>query len=307
MEFYRLNTETLPSIHLVDNTVITPPYVHRKRKAGEHIMYVIKKGEMFLLEDGKPISLKAGDVCILDKDRTHMGVEATVCDYYYIHFMHHNIEVCEYEDEKEVLDILLKNRLSSLKSDMFSYDKCENNILYLPKIWHISSTGTWIKIEELLQKAKQENYNPMENYKVMCACYIQMVFMEIERGFLDEQKEMIAPNLPKYYEKVNQILEWLNSHYEEEITSPILEEAFERNFDYMNRIFKKVTGQTIFHYLTQIRINHAKILILHSSMKMSEIGKKVGFSDEYYFNRTFKKHVGVPPATYARTYQIFEK
>ena len=84
------------------------------------------------------------------------------------------------------------------------------------------------------------------------------------------------------------------------ITGKLLEKEFGGNFDYMNRVFKKVTGETIFRYLNRVRINHAETLILNTPMKMSAIGSRVGFSDEYYFSRVFKKHTGKSPTEYAR-------
>lgn len=75
MEFYRINAQMLPKVNFVDETEIRPPYVHRKRRAGEQILYFIRHGEMHLLEDGKPLILKPGDVCLLDKDRTHEGTK----------------------------------------------------------------------------------------------------------------------------------------------------------------------------------------------------------------------------------------
>ena len=53
MEFYRINAQMLPKVNFVDETEIRPPYVHRKRRAGEQILYFIRHGEMHLLEDGK--------------------------------------------------------------------------------------------------------------------------------------------------------------------------------------------------------------------------------------------------------------
>lgn len=55
----------LPKVNFVDETEIRPPYVHRKRRAGEQILYFIRHGEMHLLEDGKPLILKPGDVWLL--------------------------------------------------------------------------------------------------------------------------------------------------------------------------------------------------------------------------------------------------
>lgn len=300
MEFYRMHAERLPSIHFVDDAATGATWLHRKRKPLEYIMYVVRYGEMFLEEDGVPLTLRSGDICILDKDRTHVGVKPAKCGYYYVHFMHDDFELMGFEDEKEALELLAGYRESSLNSDIFSYDRCGGNQLYLPKHCHIRSQRVWLRVEELLQKARQETYRPMENYKAMCACYIQQAFMEIGRCFLDEAGETWRPSLPVYYETVGKMTEWLNRNYAREVTGALLEEVFEYNFDYMNRIFKKVNGKTIFQYLTQIRIHHARLLLQNSSMKMAEVGKRVGFPDEYYFSRVFKKHVGVSPGAYAR-------
>ena len=90
----------LPKVNFVDETEIRPPYVHRKRRAGEQILYFIRHGEMHLLEDGKPLILKPGDVCLLDKDRTHEGTKATTCNYYYVHFMHGEMELVDAKEEE---------------------------------------------------------------------------------------------------------------------------------------------------------------------------------------------------------------
>lgn len=305
-EIYEMSAEILPSIHFVDDAVIVSPFVHKKRKASEYIMYIIKAGEMYLAEDDIPITLREGDVCILDKDRTHMGVGASVCDYTYIHFMHKDLRLLKEKDEDKVRETLMCCRRSSLGSDIFSYDKCQGNIIYLPKIWHMGSMAIRLRIEELAQKARRETYNPVENYKVMCGCYIQQLFMEISRGFLDEE-EGVGAGRPGYQDKVGKMVEWLNRNFDGDITGAVLENEFEYNFDYMNRTFKKVMGQTIFRYLTHIRIDHAKMLIRNTSMKMGEVGRRVGFPDEYYFSRVFKKTVGVSPGAYAVSYSQAER
>lgn len=301
MEIYRMQAECLPKIHFVDDAVIRPTFLHKKRKPSEYIMYVVKQGEMYLEEDGIPLSLRTGDVCILDKDRTHVGVKPSLCEYYYVHFMQDHVSILEFQEEGEAVEALGKYRSEALGSDNFSYDKCENNVLYLPKYCHIHSQAVRIKVEELLKMARCENYKSIENYKMICACYIQQAFIEIGRCFLDEAGQAQSIGLPVYYDTVRKIEEWLNQHYDSEITGVLLETVFEYNFDYMNRIFKKVNGQTIFSYLTQTRLEHAKMLLQNTSMKVAEIGKRVGFPDEYYFSRVFKKHIGISPIAYARS------
>ncbi|MCM1173751.1 MAG: helix-turn-helix transcriptional regulator [Blautia sp.] len=300
MEFYRLNADVLPDIHFVDDTVIEPPFVHKRRKAGEYVLYAVRSGELYLAENDVPLILKEGDVCILDKDRTHAGTRATECSYFYVHFRHRGMCLL---DGEEMAGVLLEQREKALKSDIFSYDACEGNVICLPKCWHIQGLGDRVKLFAALEQAKQENYNPLENYKILCACQIQQMFIQIGRSFLTAKQEQQAVKLPAYYAKAYSLMEWINREYAAPVTGKMLEEKFHGNFDYMNRTFKKVMGQTIFQYLTQVRINHARMLVVHTNMRMNEIGEKVGFPDEYYFNKIFKRYVGMPPASYARNYQ----
>ena len=65
--FYRMDPGILPAVRLADSVVIEPPYVHKRRKADEYILYLIKRGVMYLQEDGAPLTLQAGDLCILDR------------------------------------------------------------------------------------------------------------------------------------------------------------------------------------------------------------------------------------------------
>lgn len=307
MELYRMRGDMLPKIHFVDEAVMGASWRHRKRKDLEYIMYVAKHGEMYLEEDGVPLCLKAGDMCILDKDRTHVGVRPSECEYYYVHFMHDDFRLLRFADDREAVRLLSKSREEALNSDIFSYDQCENSPVYLPRHCHIGSKAVRFKVEELLQMAMQENYKSVENYKVMCACYVQQAFMEISRCFLDEAGESQRSGRPVYYEMVGKMVEWLNQNYGKEVASPFLEELFGHNFDYMNRVFKKVNGKTVFQYLTQVRIHHAKLLLCNTFMKIGEIGKRVGFPDEYYFSRVFKKYTGISPAAFARSGQGGEK
>lgn len=80
--FYRMNPRILPSVRLADSVVIEPPYVHRRRKADEYIVYLIKKGVMYLEEDGRAVTLQPGDVFVLDPRFTHVGVKASWCEYF---------------------------------------------------------------------------------------------------------------------------------------------------------------------------------------------------------------------------------
>lgn len=71
------------------------------------------------------------------------------------------------------------------------------------------------------------------------------------------------------------------------------------NLDYIRKGFKYDIGVTPLEYLTQLRINHAKELLINADFKsIYEIAYSCGFNDPYYFSRLFKKNTGYSPKEY---------
>lgn len=65
--------------------------------------------------------------------------------------------------------------------------------------------------------------------------------------------------------------------------------------------FKNHTGLTPQQYITDIRINKAKELLLYSSFNITEIASIVGYDNPFYFSRIFKKNTSLSPRDYKRT------
>lgn len=64
---------------------------------------------------------------------------------------------------------------------------------------------------------------------------------------------------------------------------------------YLSSKFKKEMGISIVQYLTMERLEASKEYLIHTDMRIREISEKVGFHDEYYFSRIFKKYYGLSP------------
>ncbi|MBO1512124.1 helix-turn-helix domain-containing protein [Metabacillus bambusae] len=70
----------------------------------------------------------------------------------------------------------------------------------------------------------------------------------------------------------------------------------------LSKAFKLIVGINFIDYLTDIRIQKAKELLLHSTMKINDIAEAVGYRHSY-FNRIFKKQMGIPPSQYRKLHQ----
>lgn len=298
--FFSLNPNILPQIRLINSATIDLPYIHKRRKANEYILYIIRKGNMYIIEDGKKYVLSEGDFFLLDPSYIHEGYKAAHCEYYYIHFQHQQIYKTENISKDLVIQKLLESRNDYLQSNSFSYDIYKTEKLLIPKKYSFVNYNSFITTICLLNEAIEQNNNQIENYKIICSCKVLESLIEVSRSFIFSEIENLSSGVPKSYKKIQELLKYLNTEYAGKITSSTIEEKFSCNFDYMNRVFKKLTQKTIFTYLNTVRIDHAKELISTTSLKSSEIGVNVGFSDEYYFSKVFKKYTGIPPTIYAR-------
>ncbi len=62
--------------------------------------------------------------------------------------------------------------------------------------------------------------------------------------------------------------------------------------------FKNFTGMNFIEYLTRLRIDEAKRLLLTTDLNIKKVGKMVGYNDANYFSRVFKLKVGMPPSKF---------
>ena len=70
------------------------------------------------------------------------------------------------------------------------------------------------------------------------------------------------------------------------------------NISTFQRLFKKVTGYAPGIFLQQLRVNEAARILLTEKIKVKFTGIKVGFNNQSYFVKTFKRIIGITPQEY---------
>ncbi|WP_339204356.1 AraC family transcriptional regulator [Paenibacillus sp. FSL K6-3182] len=102
---------------------------------------------------------------------------------------------------------------------------------------------------------------------------------------------------------VEATIDRLNHDYRNEWSVGQLANLTDVGRTHYSRLFKEITGQVPLQYLSGIRINQAKHLLQATDDRLSDIAQNAGFGDEFYFNRRFKKTVGISPGQYRRHYR----
>jgi two-component system response regulator YesN len=100
----------------------------------------------------------------------------------------------------------------------------------------------------------------------------------------------------KYNAMILKAKDYIDRHYMDEGIS-LHTVASHVNFsqNHFSTIFSQETGGNFIEYLTKVRIEKAKELLINSNLKSADIAYEVGFSDPHYFSFIFKKNTGISP------------
>ncbi len=213
----------------------------------------------------------------------------------------------EYSVEKGMLFYLKPSILHSIESSLneplnflsvhFSF-VCVN---FYDDNWNLS---TEIKYLELPTMQKFKNYYTifrifkklvetwsikLPDYEFSCKIMLEKLLFEINDN-LKRQNTNYSSTL-----KVEKIIKYLHENINKSITLDELSELVSLSPSYLSRTFKDTTGYSIIGFFNKMKIDKAEALITVGDKKIKEISELLGFKDEFYFSRLFKKIKGISP------------
>ena len=98
------------------------------------------------------------------------------------------------------------------------------------------------------------------------------------------------------------ITKYIQEHLKEEISLKIIAGEFYLSNNYVSHLFRNEIGVNYLTYLTHLRIEKAKSLLVGTGKSISEIAEEVGFNDYRAFNKAFKKVEKVTPSQYRKEF-----
>ena len=117
--------------------------------------------------------------------------------------------------------------------------------------------------------------------------------------FFANLSEMLKPqSVYAVDDTIERVKIYVQRNYQKNLTVEFLSSLFYLNSSYLSHLFRKTTGEKFVQYLNYVRIEKAKSLLAATDRKLYQIARAVGYDNDKYIFRVFKKLEGVTPEAY---------
>lgn len=99
-------------------------------------------------------------------------------------------------------------------------------------------------------------------------------------------------------------LQYIREHFYEDLSLEKMASVVFLNPAYFSQLFKQKTGQGYKEYVTSLRLEQAKLLLLNPKLKLAEIAERVGYQDMRHFTQMFRKKYQLTPTEYRQQESI---
>ncbi|UQZ36270.1 AraC family transcriptional regulator [Paenibacillus sp. PK3_47] len=266
------------------HTVYQPGEQHPNRsRMGKFDLILVEQGCLYLGEDHKQWEVPAGHTLLLLPDRYHYSVKPCeeTTSFVWIHF-HTVAEWLEAEGEP-----VYAGRDTHFQQ-FLTYPYTIRVPQFGPLPGPAEPSG---QAAQLLQFTRDRRSSAVWQQ--------QRIFEEMLRMMDLAQQDASGSHAAEIAEQTEA---YIRNHYTEALTNTVLAEALHFHYNYLTRCMKRVYGLTPMEYLTDYRLEQAKLLLLKTEIPIAAIADRTGFESTAYFSRRFASKVGISPLRYRKRY-----
>lgn len=260
-----ISGQMVPCVQAVGEYTCDDSYVIKRKKYNSILIIFTLEGKGYLKYKNKKHEISKGNGFIIDCNEPHVYFTGET-------------------DEWKFLWVHFKDGQST---NQVKYILDHNGPLFIDQINGLIDK----KIRSILDVAANKGVY----YDIVLSGYLNEIMNHLMlKTIHQDSNDVIIPAI------VVSTVEIIESHYAEHIGLDSLANKLFVNKYYLIRMFKKYMGITPYDYLIKYRLNQAKSLLENSSLSISDIAFKVGFSDSSYFIKVFKQHEDTTPLSYRK-------
>lgn len=226
------------------------------------------------------------------KDDERSKSQEVISNFKSIRFYHKLADTVKYGQSEKTIEAV-----EEFLDELDEFNKAENlknyNIKFLAnELWTIISYGLYE-----IGVVTSEIYSDHQIQKELGTIYtieeLKLWIKDKVKGVFNDTKS--NENI-KHRQAVNFIIQYVEENYAQELTLNNLSKQVFISRNYLSDIFRNITGETFNNYLTKVRMQKARVLLMEGEYLIYEVAEMVGYKNVPYFSSLFKKHIGVNPS-----------
>ena len=253
---------------------------HTGRIVNANLLLYVNSGRLKMQVDGMAYSLCKGDLLNVPENVFYRPLEVSGLEYFFIHF---SADTSAAEAE----DLNLHSHPLLPDGDYGFTIWGGNPNLTLSPLTHCAGNKS---VREIFIKIASLNIKSNRDKQMLDALVRELIVTVSSESPIDTPLSRTTVK----------IINHIDEKYYEDISLLALSERFKISKSYIARLFKRELHTTSSEYLNRVRIANACRLLNFSNMSVGEISGAVGFREQYYFARIFKKLTGVTPTEYRK-------
>jgi len=118
-----------------------------------------------------------------------------------------------------------------------------------------------------------------------------------------EERPAAAYGEVRRHELMSRARQYIQQHYARPVSLDDIAEELHVSGYYLSHVFSSESDFTLFSYLTTVRMERAKALLLGVGMNVSQIARAVGYQSPNYFSKVFRRHFGCSPREFVASHR----
>ncbi|MCI8622433.1 MAG: AraC family transcriptional regulator [Provencibacterium sp.] len=263
---------------------------HARRRLDNHCLILGQAGVLHMQQGGEPRDVGPGEMLLLRAGEEHSGSgNSSFVRYDWCHF------TCLPEarertapEAEAVEDYYLLRQGAAADAQ---------RTVLLPETLRLPQPDrTSVLFRQLMDYARR-------GYYTRCACDygLTSLLIELTQQAADTYYTSYRPTGKARY---SEVMEWIRTHADGPMTAGEVAARFSYNVNYLSGLVRQRTGYSLLQFIQKTRIDRARELLLSSDSTVREVAAQLGFPDEKYFMRLFKRLEGVTPTQFRDAFSL---
>ena len=240
----------------------------------------IQKGELFLKIQEKNYIGKAGDIIYINPRELH-GMQSQTPDCTYLAFIF-PLSWFQFAQMDEA-------------AEMYLNPLAEGNVQVITQL----PSPVAGQAGDIFREIYADYYDSCGNWLMIKANLLRFYACLFQNNLIIYRQQEDSAQVRLLLE----IAQYMQTHYKEKLSLKELGQVFHMSPKYFSVFFQKHFSRNLTDYLTSIRIEAAKKLLVESDADMELISQQAGFSSSSYFIRIFREYLGLTPGQYRKKYK----